>query len=842
MNIKHLLETRFFPHVIKPGRYTGGEPGQIIKSPDNRLTMAVGYPDKYEIGMSYLGLQILYHLVNTDDRFACERFFAPDRDAEEIMRRENIPMFSLESHRPLGEFDVIGFTLAYEMVYTNMLNILDLAGIPLRAKQRTDQHPLIIAGGPVAHNPEPTADFIDAYYIGDAEENIIGILDILRQSRALGRREKLERLAQETTSVYVPELYDPSAHKPLIEFAPEIIPSHRVKELRREFYPATQIVPFIETVHDRLTVEIMRGCPRACRFCQACAVYRPVRPRPKREIIEHINSMLAQTGYDEVSLLSLSSSDYPEIIPLTLQLNRELQAKHIALAMPSMRPGTFTQQLADALQTTRKTGLTFAPEAGTERLRAFVRKDITDQDLYDTVHLAFKNGWNLVKLYFMLGLPTETDEDIDGIVQMIRNVCRIARDYKGKRVINITLSPFSPKAHTPLQWDAQPSPEYIRDKADYIKRQARNPFVNFKLHDPELAFLEGVLGRGGREMAAVIESVFRDGARFDGWSEGFHFEHWMQAFDQNNLDPRDYLRERSYSEPLPWSHITLGLTTEHLVRQRTASAMTLKETTEKTPASDIPPPPADGDFGFGRTPKRTLRSSSVAPTRSVLRIRWGRRGLRRFLSHLDNVRVMERALRRTDLPVAYTQGFHPHMKISFGPPLTLGYTSEAEYFDINLDRPVHNDLVDKLNATLPDGYFIAAAQGVINTKVSLSGKLNRAIYELIVDWDQTSPDKIKAMLDKKSLEVQRVGKDSSKTIDIRPAIYAITWQEETDNMPGKAKLSLELGVGQAGYARPTEVMLASGLVDEQEVPALVIHRKELLYIDDDGNRLTPLEF
>ncbi len=840
--MKHLLETKFFPHVIKPGRYTGGEPGQIVKSHENKLTMAVGYPDMYEIGMSYLGMQILYHLVNTDERFVCERFFAPDRDAEQLMRRENIPMFSLESHRPLNEFDVVGFTLAYEMVYTNMLNILDLAGIPLKASERNDNHPLIIAGGPIVHNPEPTADFIDAYYVGDAEENIIGILEILKDSRHLGRREKLERLARESSSVYIPALYDSVTRKPLLDSAPATIPSHRVKELRREFYPRNQIVPYIETVHDRLTVEIMRGCPRACRFCQACAIYRPVRPRPKQEIIAHINSMLALTGYDEVSLLSLSSSDYPDIIPLTLQLNRELQAKHVALAMPSMRPGTFTQQLADALQTTRKTGLTFAPEAGTERLRAFVRKDITDQELYDTVHLVFKNGWHLVKLYFMLGLPTETDEDIDGIVQMIRNVCRIARNYKGKRVINITLSPFSPKAHTPLQWDAQPSPEYIREKADYIKRQARNPFVNFKLHDPDLAFLEGVLGRGGREMAAVIETAFHDGARFDGWSEGFDFNRWLDAFGKNNLNPRDYLRERSYSESLPWSHIELGVSTEHLAKQRTESAMTLRETVKKPPVYDIPPAPADNDFGFGRSPKRTVRTSSIAPTLSVLRFRWGRRGLRRFLSHLDNVRVMERALRRSGLPVSYTQGFHPHMKISFGPPLTLGYTSSAEYFDLHLDRPAQLDLVDKLNASLPDGYYIISTKGVINTKTSLSGKINRAVYELTVDRDPSYPEKINALLERDTIEIQRVGKDSTKTVDIRPALYACTWQEESEDDPNQAKLILELGVGQAGYARPTEVMLTAGIADEQDVPALAFHRREMLYIDENGNRLTPLEF
>ncbi len=842
-NMQHLLEKKFFPHVIKPGRYTGGEPGQIIKPPENRLKMAIGYPDLYEIGMSYLGMQILYHIINADDRFICERFFAPDIDAEKILRRENIPIFSLESYRPLKEFDIVGFTLAYEMVYTNMLNILDLAGIPLKSDERGQDDPLIIAGGPVVHNPEPTAPFIDLYYLGDAEENIIKLLEVIRDSKNLPREKKLERIAEDVPSVYVPKLYDASTHIPLVFLAPSKIKSCRIPELKREYYPADPIVPFIETVHDRLVIEIMRGCPNACRFCQATSIYRPVRLRSIDEIASQAHETLDKTGYDEVSLLSLSSGDYPDIIPLTMRLARELYQKRVALAFPSLRPGGFTQELAEAVKTTRKTGLTFAPEAGTERLRTFMQKNISDRELYDTIHIAFRNDWKLIKLYFMLGLPSETDEDIEGIINMIRNVCRIAGEYKGKRVINITLSPFSPKAHTALQWDTQPSPDYIRRKADYIMAGVKNRFVNFKLHNPKLAFLEGVIGRGGRELADVIKTAWADGARLDGWSEHFNYDLWITAFEKNGLDPNNYLRARSYSDTLPWSHIVLPVSEKHLMRQRTSSAMTLKEPKKDTVSTVQPQRPAERTNSFGRSPRRSAKAVTViAPTKGHIRIRWGRRGMRRFLSHLDNIRVIERVLRRSGLPVAWSQGFHPHMKMSFGPPLTLGFTSEAEYFDLTLERPIQADLMEKPGRILPGGFYFIAAQIIKNPKASISSIINRAVYELVLEEDNDIEDKIEALLIRDKIEVGRVKKDTVRTIDIRPAIYSLGINRHNADYPGQSVLTLELGIGQAGYARPGEVVVAAGLIDKENLPALIFHRKALLGIDDNNNRLTPMDF
>lgn len=842
MIMQHLLEKKLFPHVIKPGRYTGGERGLVKKSPEGRLSMALGYPDMYEIGMSYAGLQILYNIINNDDRFLCERFFAPDRDAEKILRNENIPIFTLESFRPLGEFDIIGFTLSYEMVYTNLLNILDLAGIPLQSKDRTDNSPLIIAGGPVINNPEPTSDFIDIFYLGDAEENIIKILEIVKDSKELPRAEKLKRLVQEVPSVYVPEFYDPKTLKPKNGFTPEYVKSARLKSLKAEYYPRNNLIPFIETIHDRLSVEIMRGCPRACRFCQATSIYRPVRLRPKEEIMEQVYDQLGKTGYDEVSLLSLSSSDYPDIVPLMAQLSLQLQKKQVALSLPSLRPGTFTQELADAVKLCRKTGLTFAPEAGTERLRAVIRKDITDQQLYDTIELVFKNGWNLVKLYFMIGLPTETDEDIEGIVEMIRRVNLIGKNAKGKKIINITISPFSPKSHTPFQWDMQPSPEYIKEKGEYLRRTVKSPFVNIKLRDPNLSFLEGVIGRGGREMGAVIKTAYEIGARFDGWGEQFNFELWNEAFIKNDIDPRQYLKGRPFSENLPWSPIILHVTTDQLIKERKRASITVNEadTKPKKPVEPVSGSSIDG--GFGRSPKKAFGRAGLAPVTGNVRIRWGRKGLSRFMSHRDNLRVFERAIRRSEMPIAYTQGFHPHMKMSFSPPLSIGYTSESEYLDLILDRPFHLDMGERLKEELPDDFFIVSTGMILNTKISLSGKLNRVEYQVKVEPNEDIQSKIGIFMAQEKVEISRTSKGIERIIDIRPAIYKMSYEIKKVDNAETGTIYMELGIGTGGYAKPPEVIEMANIMDKHDIPALEFLRKEMLFVDDAENRLTPMEF
>ncbi|MFZ1683043.1 MAG: TIGR03960 family B12-binding radical SAM protein, partial [Candidatus Zixiibacteriota bacterium] len=559
--MQELLEKRFFPFVVKPGRYAGGELGQITKEPAGRVNYLHCYPDKYELGQSYPGLQILYNIVNQQDRFLCERAFAIDRDAEAIMRKENISLFSLESRRSAREFDAIGFTLVDETVYSNTLSMIDLAGIPLRWKDRSDGDPLILAGGPAAFNPEPLAPFIDLFFIGDAEEGLLQLLDAIGATRSLSRPERLVQIGRTVESVYIPSMYDGDM-KPLHDGIPARVRARVVRELKPDTYPTQPLVPLIETVHNHLGIEIMRGCPQGCRFCMAGSIYRPVRLRPQNEILQQIETQLTNTGYDEISLLALSATDYPEIEPLTTTLVRRYEQQRVSIGLPSLRPGSVTPALFDAVKRIRKSGLTIAPEAGTERLRLFIRKDFPDEAIYDTARLAFERGWITIKLYFMIGLPTETDDDLLGIGNICRRIVQIGKEYPGNKMVNVTLSPFIPKAHTPFQWDELVTEAEIERRIGFIKRTTRANQVNFKINQPRLAILSALLGRGGRQIGDVIEAAYKLGCRFEGWSEDFDFNGWMEAFRSLNVDTEQLLRPISFSSPLPWGHIDKGVSTD----------------------------------------------------------------------------------------------------------------------------------------------------------------------------------------------------------------------------------------------------------------------------------------
>ena len=573
---------RILPRVQKPARYTGGEVNQILKDKTKvDLRLAFCFPDTYEIGMSNLGMSILYHTMNSLPFVWCERCFAPWGDMYAEMKREGVPLYALESGDPLSEFDALAFSIGYEMAYTTVLDMLDMAGLPLRTADRPELLPLVFAGGTAAVNAEPMAPFIDLFVVGEGEEMNNELLTLLREAKLAGwsKREFLVKAAQ-IQGVYVPSLYDVSyredgtvaAITPL-GGAPEKVVKRIVEDLDAAPYPTAPIVPSTEVVHDRVSLELFRGCVRGCRFCQAGYVYRPIRAKKPETLIRQGIETLQNTGYQDVTLLSLSTSDYRSLPALCDGLLDYCEERSIGLSLPSLRADNFSMEIMEKLQKVRKSGLTFAVEGGSQRLRDAINKNVTEEDLLNTCRIAFAGGWNSVKLYYMLGLPTETDEDIIGIAKMADEVLHCWRLYaKNKnRGVKITISTscFIPKPHSPFQWEAQISIEEYLRRVNLLRASITARNVTYNWHDAETSLIEAVLSRGDRRVADAIERVWRDGGRLDAWTDYFSFERWMKAFDESGLDPAFYAnRERPSDELLPWDMIDVGVRKEHLVRER----------------------------------------------------------------------------------------------------------------------------------------------------------------------------------------------------------------------------------------------------------------------------------
>ncbi len=561
--------------VTKPARYTGGEWNSIVKDWDKaNIKIVLSYPDLYELGMSNMALPILYELFNSQPDVLAERVFTPWVDMEAVLRARGIPLASLENKRPLKDFDIIGFSLGYELTYTNVLNMLHLAQIPVLAMERDDSYPIVIAGGTCALNPEPMTDFIDFFIIGDGEEVSLELLDCFRdwKGKAAPKKQLLKQVAT-IPGIYVPSLYRVDYHadglfKSITPILPSAKPSIKRRIVSKLPPPVTKpIVPYIEVVHDRGAVEIQRGCSRGCRFCQAGMLYRPVRERPQEEILQAVGEIIANCGYNEVSLVSLCTNDYPDIDKLVANLIHHY--KDLTLSLPSLRTDSSSVRLVDSLPSRRKTGLTFAPEAGSERLRRTINKYVPEDEILETAAAAFNKGWSSLKLYFMLGLPTETMDDVREIGQLVDKIGSLGRKAKGKRPqIRVSVSTFVPKPHTPFQWVAQASQTELEAKHELLKLGLRRTGSRLSWTDPKVSQLEAVLSRGDRRLGKVIYRAWQLGSTFDAWDEHFNYENWLRAFDEARLEPSFYAqRERPLDELLPWAHIDAGVTTAFLKQE-----------------------------------------------------------------------------------------------------------------------------------------------------------------------------------------------------------------------------------------------------------------------------------
>ncbi len=787
-----------FLQVQKPGRYIGRELNATLKDPAAcKFHMALAFPDVYEIGMSHLGLKILYSIVNSQPTMYAERAFAPWPDMEKVLREQGQPLTTLETGTPLRALDVVGFSLQYELCATTVLQMLDLGGIPLRSRDRSDGDPLVIAGGPVAFNPTPMSPFIDAFVIGDGEEVILELANEYIQWKRSGRnRQDLLWRLKTVPGIYVPALHEPG----------ENVRRRIVNDLDTAAFPTKVPVPFCETVHDRIGIEIARGCTRGCRFCQAGIVYRPVRERSASTLIDLVGESLRETGYEEVALLSLSSGDYSHICDLISRLNRELAPRKVATSLPSLRTDTFDGQMAAEIRKVRKTGFTLAPEAGTQRLRRVINKGNTEEDLERALMQAFEYGWQSVKLYFMIGLPLETDEDLEGIANLVRKAAKLA----GHKKITASVSTFVPKAHTPFQWAEQIDMAEIKRRQGHLRRALQKSRVALKFHAVEMSFLEGLLARGDARLAGVVETAYKNGARFDGWDDQLCLPLWLEAIDRHGLDPRRFLGARALDEALPWDFIDIGVSKAFL-SEEWRKALREEETEDCRHGQcggcgvcdfeRVYPrlgQPLTGEYSDETA--QAIKPEHHAPPRRF-RLQYAKKGSMSLLGHHDIERSFHRAFRRVGLNLAYSQGFHPHPRMRFSPPTGLGVESECEFLDFDLVE--FNDelagLIEALKRALPEGIYPLILTETPLNEPPFSAKLQYVTYQIVTP-DQMSLEELESRVrdyhERSSFLMSDVRKGKRRSRDLKTWIARLECRNNT--------LEMVLRMSPAGSVNPRE--------------------------------------
>ncbi len=865
--------TEILPTVSKPTRYLGDELNAVRKDINNQnlIRFALAFPDIYDVGMSHLGFKILYQILNSRDDVWAERAYVPWVDMEMEMREKGIPLSGLESASPLKDFDIVGFSLQYEMSYSNILNMLELAQIPLLSANRDGSYPLIIAGGPCAFNPEPMADFIDFFVIGDGEDVITEIVDCYKSHRNEDKKTLLSKMG-DIEGIYVPSLasVEEQPDGTLTVSGGLKIRKRVISDLDTAPYPVDYLVPFMRPIHDRVIIEIMRGCSRGCRFCQAGMIYRPVRERAPAVVENLADELIRNTGYEELSLSSLSTCDHSSIYEILQQLVEPLgMKKHVSISLPSLRTDAFSVELARNLAGIGKTGLTFAPEVATSKMQNVVNKRIPRSNILSTVESAFSSGWDSLKLYFMIGLPTETEEDIVEIAYLIKDTLNAALRVNRRASINVSVSTFVPKAHTPFQWERQLSSDEVLQKQRLLMdRIGKNRRLKVSFHSPQVSYLEGIFARGDRKLGKVLLAAHELGCKMDGWSEFFDFEAWMQAFAQCGIDPDVYLKARKLEQALPWDHIDSYLTKDFLLAER-----------DKAYNAELTPDCRWGECSecgvcdererrvvrlaspdTQKTPASSIQHPAFSIKNSVIRIRFrfAKGSELRFISHLNLLNTFTRAFRRAEIPIAYSHGFNPHPKIKFGSVLSVGITGEAEFADIDLEAYMDpDDFASRSNAQLPPGLVIFEARGISLEAKSLMAQINFASYIVRIPATVTDPEsRIHSVLNMDHIWIERSRKSEKRSkkrtkgkpktssfVDIRPLIRDIKLLKQID---GILELEMVLGDGNAGKVRPEEVIrliLSESTEDTEQdsVPSLTEIRKIGSFIEHHGQLLSPME-
>jgi len=823
-----MIDEKVLLFVQKPSRYLKGEVNSRIKPPDSvRCRIALAFPDVIEIGSSHLGLSILYEIVNRCDDLAAERAFMPWPDAAGAMKAAGVRLATMESDTPLCSFDILGFTLAHELAVTNVLWMLDLGGIALHAEDRSESDPVVIGGGLVVSNPEPIAPFFDAFFFGDGEEAIVEICRSAADAKAGGatRKELLSALEQ-IEGIYIPSRFKPR-FGPGGEFlgierkagaGPAKIVRRIVRDLESVPAPVRPPLPAIQPIHDRLAVEVARGCLRGCRFCQAGILYRPCRERSVQTVAAAISEGLANTGHNEVTLLSLSTGDYSGLKPLLSCMIPWLESRAVRMSLPSLRADSLLWGLPNALIEGRKTGFTLAPEAGSERLRHVINKPITDEQLLEACRLIYASGFNLIKLYFMLGLPTEQPEDIDSIVSLTRRIEEVGRrTLPGRARINVHLGVFVPKPHTPFQWETQIDLETAAQRLMRIRSKLHGRGTAVKWHDPKMSHLEGALSRGGRELAPVIETAFCMGQSFDAWSDYFCLDVWRRAFADHGLDLDVYVtKDRDPNASLPWDHMDSRVTREFLLREKACAEM--ESATPDCRAGSCPDCGVCDQYIQNRfTLSDGLVPGSVAPLkeekaqgRFFYRVRFAKTGLSRFISHLELMKVVERALRRKSIPISYSQGYHPHPRMQFGPPLAIGIESMEEYFDMELNESRSPYQILKALDDIPHGLKCLDVTDVSLHNRSLFTEIRAFRYHIYYQ-DVLSDDKASAAL---AVFLARgtdpVIKKESKVIDARRLVESASIET-----PGILQLTVIHDPKTGGLKMPILVQRILGVSENE---------------------------